>query len=82
MGLATPSDFWVFAGYARWGPQQLLGERERKSWYMVATDSQTLVEELLWQKPSALWQFLVQVTGRDALVLQETGSYDNCKFKE
>ena len=40
------------------------------------------VEELLWQKPSALWQLLVQVTGRDALVLQETGSYDNCMFDE
>lgn len=46
VGAAKPSDFWVFAGYAGWGPDQLMGELDRKSWYMVATDSQTLLKEL------------------------------------
>jgi putative transcriptional regulator len=38
-GIATPEDFWVFCGYAGWGPSQLMGELDRKSWYTVATDS-------------------------------------------
>ena len=46
VGAAKPTDFWVFIGYAGWGPGQLMGELDRKSWYMVATDSQTLLTEL------------------------------------
>ena len=90
-GLAKPSDFWVFAGYAGWGPQQLLGELERKSWYMVATDSQTLLKELLWQKQTApdprdagleMWQLLMRMMGRAALAQQKTGSFEDCMLKE
>jgi len=45
-GEASCDDFWLFGGYAGWGPGQLQGELTRHSWYMVATDAGTVWDEL------------------------------------
>lgn len=42
-GLAGPRDFFVFEGYAGWGPGQLEGEIERKSWHVVQADEALLL---------------------------------------
>ena len=46
-GKATREDFWIFAGYAGWGPDQLQNELERGTWYLAAADGASLVSELL-----------------------------------
>ena len=89
-GFATTSDFWVFAGYAGWGPEQLMGELERKSWYMCATDSQTLLKELA--KQSALtdprdagldtWELLMNLIGRGDTAEESSGDFEDLMLKE
>jgi len=89
-GIAKTSDFWVFAGYAGWGPNQLMGELERKSWYMCATDSQTLLKELA--KQSALtdprdagldtWELLMNLIGRGDTVEESSGDFEDLMLKE
>lgn len=89
-GSATPEDFWVFCGYAGWGPQQLMGELDRKSWYMVATDSQTLLKELARQSAGAdprdagldTWELLMNMIGRGETVEQCSGDFDDLMLKE
>ena len=49
-GEAERSDFYVCVGYSGWAPGQLQMEVEKRdSWYMAATDSATLLAELLRQ---------------------------------
>ena len=89
-GLAKTTDFWVFAGYAGWGPNQLIGELERKSWYMCATDSQTLLKELANQ--SALtdprdagldtWELLMNLIGRGDTAEESSGDFEDLMLKE
>lgn len=89
-GLASPSDFWVFCGYAGWGPQQLMGEIERKSWYMVATDSQTLLKELARQSADSdprdaglnTWELLMNMIGREDIAEDSCDSFDDLMLKE
>ena len=89
-GLARSSDFWVFCGYAGWGPQQLMGELERKSWYMVATDSQTLLKELARLAANAdprdagldTWSLLMSMIGRADTAQAHTGDFDDLMLKE
>jgi putative AlgH/UPF0301 family transcriptional regulator len=84
-GVAKPSDFWVFVGYAGWGPGQLLEELGRKSWYMVATDSQTLLKELARQTSGAdprdaglyTWALLMTMIGRSVTATERTGGFDD-----
>eukprot|EP00747_Dinoflagellata_sp_TGD_P084966 gnl/TRDRNA2_/TRDRNA2_162726_c0_seq2.p1 gnl/TRDRNA2_/TRDRNA2_162726_c0~~gnl/TRDRNA2_/TRDRNA2_162726_c0_seq2.p1 ORF type:complete len:765 (-),score=82.53 gnl/TRDRNA2_/TRDRNA2_162726_c0_seq2:124-2418(-) len=56
LGQAKREDFWVFVGYAGWGPGQLQDELERQSWYLAAADGTLVVDELLSQAsdPSSL----------------------------
>lgn len=90
VGAAKPSEFWVFCGYAGWGPQQLMGELDRKSWYMVATDSQTLLEELARQTEGAdpreagldTWNLLMSMISRTETADEYSGGFDDLMLKE
>jgi putative AlgH/UPF0301 family transcriptional regulator len=87
---ATPSDFWVFVGYAGWGPGQLMGELDRQSWYMVATDSQTLLKELarlrtvVEPRDAGLetWDLLMNMIGRQQTAKEKSGTFDDLMLKE
>jgi putative AlgH/UPF0301 family transcriptional regulator len=90
VGAAHPQDFWVFCGYAGWGPKQLMGELERKSWYMVATDSQTLLKELARLISRAdprdagldTWDLLMKMIGRKDTAKLHSGGFDDMMLKE
>ncbi|KAG7361158.1 ACR COG1678 domain containing protein [Nitzschia inconspicua] len=89
-GVARVSDFWVFVGYAGWGPGQLAGELTRNSWYMVATDSGTLLKELGRQSEGAdprdagldTWSLLMNMIGRSDTARENTGGFDDLMLKE
>mmetsp|Transcript_23419 Transcript_23419/g.35889 ORF Transcript_23419/g.35889 Transcript_23419/m.35889 type:complete len:659 (-) Transcript_23419:64-2040(-) len=90
-GIASgPEDFWLFAGYAGWGPKQLSGELERLSWYMCATDSQTLLEELARQSSGVdprdagleTWELLMNMIGRGETANDCSGNFDDLMLKE
>ena len=90
VGAAQPNDFWVFIGYAGWGPGQLMGELDRKSWYMVATDSQTLFTELGRQSAASdpreagldSWTMLMSMIGRSDTAKEHSGDFDDLMLKE
>jgi putative AlgH/UPF0301 family transcriptional regulator len=89
-GYAQPTDFWLFCGYAGWGAEQLMGELERKSWYMVATDAQTLIKELARLSSGAdprdagldTWNLLMNMIGRSETAKERTGDFDDLMLKE
>lgn len=89
-GAAKPTEFRVFAGYAGWGAGQLMGELDRKSWYMVATDSQTLLKELARQSDGAdprdagleTWTLLMNMIGRGETAEEYSGDFDDLMLKE
>eukprot|EP00574_Skeletonema_japonicum_P011429 CAMPEP_0201715102 /NCGR_PEP_ID=MMETSP0593-20130828/1369_1 /ASSEMBLY_ACC=CAM_ASM_000672 /TAXON_ID=267983 /ORGANISM="Skeletonema japonicum, Strain CCMP2506" /LENGTH=669 /DNA_ID=CAMNT_0048204513 /DNA_START=73 /DNA_END=2082 /DNA_ORIENTATION=+ len=90
-GIASgPEDFWLFAGYAGWGPKQLSGELERRSWYMCATDSQTLLKELARQSSGVdprdagldTWELLMNMIGRGETANECSGNFDDLMLKE
>eukprot|EP00804_Cyclotella_cryptica_P001016 CCRYP_012355-RA/>CCRYP_012355-RA protein AED:0.25 eAED:0.25 QI:144/1/1/1/1/1/2/689/680 len=89
-GVASVQDFWLFAGYAGWGPKQLSGELDRKSWYMCATDSQTLLKELARQSSGVdprdaglqTWELLMNMIGRGEKATQVSGQFDDLMLKE
>jgi putative AlgH/UPF0301 family transcriptional regulator len=84
-GVAKVADFWVFVGYAGWGPNQLAGELTRNSWYMVATDSGTLLKELGRQAEGAdprdagldTWTLLMNMIGRSEAAQENAGGFDD-----
>lgn len=88
-GSASISDFWLFAGYAGWGPNQLSGELDRKSWYMCATDSQTLLKELARQSSGVdprdagleAWELLMNMIGRGETARKVSGKFDDLMLK-
>ena len=89
-GEAKSTDFWVFLGYAGWAPGQLMGELNRRSWYMVATDSGTLLKELARQGAGAdprdagleTWDLLMSMIGRQETAKEHSGGFDDLMLKE
>lgn len=87
---AKVNDFWVFAGYAGWGPNQLMGELDRKSWYMAATSSQTLLQELAKQSSYTdprdagidTWDLLMNMIGKGDTAEDCAGSFEDLMLKE
>ena len=70
-GDAKCEDFYLCGGYCGWGPGQLQGELERKSWHMVAADAQTVWDELRERQEDATditgertWSRLMERIGR------------------
>jgi len=67
-----------------------MGELERKSWYMVATDSQTLLQELARQTSGAdprdagldTWELLMKMIGREETAKETIGDFDDLMLKE
>ena len=74
----------------RWGPGQLAGEIERKSWYMCATSSDTLLKELARQsrvvdpRDAGLetWHTLMKMIGRGEIASELSGNFDDLMLKE
>ena len=89
-GFAQPTDFWVFCGYAGWGAGQLAGELERKSWYMVTTDPQTLWKELRSSSQQGdprdagleTWTLLMNMMGRSETAEESSGDFVDHMLKE
>ena len=88
-GVASPSDFQVFCGYAGWGPGQLRNELDRKSWYMVAMDSLSLVKELAMTASAdprdaglETWAMLMRKIGRETTATANQGCFDDLMLKE
>jgi putative AlgH/UPF0301 family transcriptional regulator len=89
-GIADVNDFWVFVGYAGWGAGQLKGELQRQSWYMVATDSNTLLKELARQGEGAdprdagldTWTLLMNMIGESETAKEHSGDFDDLMLKE
>lgn len=67
------SSVQLYSGYAGWGPQQLSNELDKKSWYVVATDPQTLLQEMKLNSAAGCdprdagletWSLLMHMIGR------------------
>jgi len=58
-GDVDPADILFFVGYSGWGPQQLEGELERKSWIIAPENPEFIFQH----DPNALWQDLLRSLG-------------------
>jgi putative AlgH/UPF0301 family transcriptional regulator len=88
-GAALPEDFQLFCGYAGWGPGQLMKELDQKSWYMVATDSQTLIKEMAESSNAdprdaglETWNMLMHMIGRGQAANENEGGFDDLMLRE
>ena len=67
-----------------------MGELDRKSWYMVATDSQTLLKDLARQSTGVdprdagleTWTLLMNMIGRQETAEEYSGDFDDLMLKE
>ena len=88
--LVNSRNFIWLKQYLGWGPGQLMGELDRKSWYMVATDSQTLLKELGRQSAASdpreagldTWTLLMNMIGRSQTAKEHSGDFDDLMLKE
>ena len=89
-GLASKGDFWVFVGYAGWGPGQLQGEIDRQSWHIAAAHSSVLIQELIMQAKFAdtleagisVWEKLMSKIGLKDRADQTRGQFADLALKE
>jgi hypothetical protein len=89
-GLAVKEDFWVFVGYAGWGPGQLQREIDRQSWHIAAAHSSVLLQELINQAKEAdtleagvgVWEKLMCKIGLKERVDQTRGQFADLTLKE
>jgi Putative transcriptional regulator len=78
-GHASASDFLTFIGYCGWDAGQLVEELDKESWYMVAADSTTLLEELKKNNESDeildagldSWRLLMSMIGKQKRFLMK-----------
>jgi hypothetical protein len=89
-GLASKGDFWVFVGYAGWGPGQLQREIDRQSWHIAAAHSSVLIQELITQAKEAdtleagigVWEKLMSKIGLKDRVDETRGQFADLALKE
>jgi putative AlgH/UPF0301 family transcriptional regulator len=89
-GFASKGDFWVFVGYAGWGPGQLQGEIDRQSWHIAAAHSSVLLQELIMQAKFAdtlesgisVWEKLMSKIGLKERADQTRGQFADLALKE
>jgi putative AlgH/UPF0301 family transcriptional regulator len=84
-GLASPQDFRTFIGHCGWESGQLQDELQNDIWYVVATDSLTVLDELKKNDAASeltdvgieSWKFLMTMIGR-----QDETSVDDDGFED
>lgn len=84
-GLASPQDFRTFIGHCGWENGQLQDELQNEMWYVVATDSSTVLDELKKNDAASeltdvgieSWKFLMTMIGR-----QNETSVDDDGFED
>ncbi len=89
-GVASKGDFWVFVGYAGWGPGQLQKEIDRQSWHIAAAHSSVLIQELILQAKEAdtleagigVWEKLMSKIGLKNRVDETRGQFADLALKE
>jgi hypothetical protein len=89
-GAASKGDFWVFVGYAGWGPGQLQREIDRQSWHIAAAHSSVLIQELITQAKEAdtleagigVWEKLMSKIGLKDRVDETRGQFADLALKE
>lgn len=90
-GHASASDFLTFIGYCGWDAGQLVEELDKESWYMVAADSTTLLEELKKNNESDeildagldSWRLLMSMIGKHKKIPDEKDdSFEDLMLKE
>jgi putative transcriptional regulator len=59
-GSRTSRPFRAYTGYAGWGPGQLAGEMDARSWHVLPSDS----DAVFAAAPAALWDRLIERTRR------------------
>lgn len=87
-GHAKATDFLTFIGYCGWNAGQLREELDNKSWYMVAADSKTVLDELkkndaskeLYDAGVDSWSTLMNMIGED--YKNDDGSFDDLMLRE
>jgi len=83
-----PEDFHVIIGNAGWGPGQLMQELDRKSWFMAATDSETLLRELRKEKHDPhdagveTWTRLMEKIGKTSETASPAEHFDDLMLRE
>ena len=89
LGLAEVQDFWVFIGYAGWGPEQLQGELDRQSWHLAAADSENLLRGMLKRDATSqedvgmsTWASLMARIGREVPIDGEGVKFDDDMLRE
>ena len=89
-GYATTDDFLTFVGYCGWDADQLRDELEQGNWYMVAADSETVLDELRKNDASdeildaglESWSLLMKMIGREDEIDDANEGFDDLMLKE
>lgn len=88
-GLASPQDFHTFIGHCGWENGQLQDELQNELWYVVATDSSTVLDELKKNDDSSefsvgieSWKFLMNMIGRHNETSVDDDGFDDKMLRE
>lgn len=89
-GLATPQDFRTFIGHCGWENGQLQDELNDNLWYVVATDSTTVLDELkkndaggeLMDVGIESWKFLMTMIGKQVETTLDEDGFEDRMLRE